>query len=102
MYPQIRPRGTSQGLFYLQSKGAYMEGTTFELKYCERCGALGLRPPDSPANYCEPCARILFMLPTSLHRGLRRLSYGVLHRQERQPATSAANATPSLGSAVRL
>jgi hypothetical protein len=78
-----------------------MEGTTFELKYCERCGALGLRRPHSPASYCEPCARILFLLPTSLHRGRRRLSQGAHHRQKRQPAASAANATPSLGSAVR-
>jgi hypothetical protein len=29
----------------------------FELKYCERCGGLWLRPRDAAAVYCAPCAR---------------------------------------------
>jgi len=29
----------------------------FELKYCERCGALWLRPRAAAAVYCVPCAR---------------------------------------------
>jgi hypothetical protein len=29
----------------------------FELKYCERCGGLWLRPCAATAVYCSPCAR---------------------------------------------
>jgi hypothetical protein len=29
----------------------------FELKYCERCGGLWLRPCAAAAVYCSPCAR---------------------------------------------
>jgi hypothetical protein len=30
---------------------------TLELKYCEWCGALWFRPPESVASYCEGCTR---------------------------------------------
>ncbi len=30
-----------------------------ELKYCERCGSLGLRPAASGAIYCASCARAM-------------------------------------------
>lgn len=33
--------------------------TTYELKYCERCGALGMRRSDSSESYCRPCGKIL-------------------------------------------
>jgi hypothetical protein len=36
-----------------------MQGTTYELKYCERCGSLGLRRSQSGETYCEPCEQIL-------------------------------------------
>ena len=36
-----------------------MECITYELKYCERCGALGLRRSQSPESYCESCGKIL-------------------------------------------
>ncbi len=36
-----------------------MELITYELKYCERCGSLGLRRCQSSENYCEPCGLIL-------------------------------------------
>jgi hypothetical protein len=36
-----------------------MRPTEYELKYCERCGALGLRRAQSAETYCEPCGRIL-------------------------------------------
>jgi len=39
--------------------GIYMELATYELKYCERCGSLGLRRSQSTGTYCEPCGRIL-------------------------------------------
>lgn len=36
---------------------------TLELKYCERCGALYLRPGSSRAVYCAACARRMRRLP---------------------------------------
>jgi hypothetical protein len=36
-----------------------MQDVTYELKYCERCGSLGLRRSHSDETYCEPCGRIL-------------------------------------------
>lgn len=42
----------------------------YELKYCERCGGLWLRPVGEAAVYCEPCALLMDALP--LRRGPRR------------------------------
>jgi hypothetical protein len=36
-----------------------MQETAYELKYCERCGSLGLRRRESSETYCEPCGQIL-------------------------------------------
>jgi hypothetical protein len=36
-----------------------MQATEYELKYCERCGALRLRRCPSPETYCGPCRQIL-------------------------------------------
>jgi len=36
-----------------------MEGITYELKYCERCGALGTRRSAATNNYCESCAQVM-------------------------------------------
>jgi hypothetical protein len=36
-----------------------MEGTNYELKYCERCGTLGLRRARSAESYCRPCGQVL-------------------------------------------
>lgn len=36
-----------------------------ELKYCERCGGLGLRPAGSGLSYCESCAREMAQLPAA-------------------------------------
>ena len=33
--------------------------TTYELKYCERCGALGTRRSAATNNYCESCAQVM-------------------------------------------
>ena len=30
-----------------------------ELKYCEACGALWLRAPDSTVPYCQKCERVM-------------------------------------------
>ena len=70
-----------------------MEGTTLELKYCECCGALGLRRPHSSESYCERCARLLtrqiFSLCTG--RGRRRRS-----PDKFDPLRRVANASPAL------
>jgi len=36
-----------------------VQDVIYELKYCERCGSLGLRRSQSGKTYCEPCGRIL-------------------------------------------
>jgi len=36
-----------------------MQSITYELKYCERCGSLGLRRADSANIYCKPCGQAL-------------------------------------------
>jgi len=36
-----------------------MQATTYELKYCERCGTLLLRRSKSAESYCRPCGQIL-------------------------------------------
>jgi len=37
--------------------------TRMELKYCERCGGLWLRPAGSGLSYCESCTRQMAQLP---------------------------------------
>ena len=36
-----------------------MKAIKYELKYCERCGTLKLRPVSSANNCCLPCERML-------------------------------------------
>lgn len=36
-----------------------MKAIKYELKYCERCGTLKLRPISSANNCCLPCERLL-------------------------------------------
>ena len=38
----------------------------FELKYCERCGGLWLRPAGGHQIYCAGCGREMTKLPTVL------------------------------------
>jgi hypothetical protein len=51
-----------------------MESTNYQLKYCERCGSLRLRPAASAETYCQPCERALFTwsLPEETMRLLLR------------------------------
>ncbi len=53
-----------------------MPTTTYQLKYCERCGSLRLRAADSAETYCRPCERLLFnwALPEETVRLLLRWS----------------------------
>jgi hypothetical protein len=47
-----------------------MQLSTYELKYCERCGSLRLRPAASAQTYCEPCEQMLanYSLPNHAQR----------------------------------
>lgn len=40
----------------------------FELKYCERCGGLWLRPAGGAQIYCAACARAMAELPAVSHK----------------------------------
>lgn len=40
---------------------------SLELKYCERCGGLWLRPRGGPEIYCMNCARAMAELPPASH-----------------------------------
>ncbi len=44
-----------------------MDQSTYELKYCERCGSLLLRRSHTPETYCKQCIRTLtsYSLPGS-------------------------------------
>jgi hypothetical protein len=50
-----------------------MEGTVYELKYCERCGTLGLRRSRSAESYCRPCGQVLVSYSLPGDNGRRRL-----------------------------
>ena len=52
-----------------------MQTTRLELKYCERCGALGLRRLESGDNYCEGCAQLLSQQASAL-RVMRHVRHG--------------------------
>jgi len=49
----------------------------FELKYCERCGGLWLRPAGGAHIYCVACGRAMAELPSSsTERARARMSQG--------------------------
>jgi len=45
------------------SVGGCMNELSFELKYCERCGGLWLRPMGGGQIYCVGCGRAMAELP---------------------------------------
>ena len=48
-----------------------------ELKYCERCGALWLRPVGGRQIYCVTCGRAMGELPPASHKaGVPRVPRG--------------------------
>ncbi len=51
-----------------------MSSITYQLKYCERCGSLRLRPANSAETYCAPCEQALFnwVLPEDMRARLLR------------------------------
>jgi hypothetical protein len=49
----------------------------FELKYCERCGGLWLRPVGGGQIYCVACGRAMGELPAASHKaGAPRMPRG--------------------------
>jgi hypothetical protein len=64
-----------------------MEPTAYQLKYCERCGSLRLRPADSAENYCQPCEQALFnwSLPEETVRLLRKTRQAPDAAQDQNP-----------------
>ncbi len=62
-----------------------------ELKYCERCGGLHLRPRSEPGPYCAACARALelaeaVLAPRPLRRGRRPLASTTKPTETTRPA----------------
>jgi hypothetical protein len=47
------------------NEGSYEQ---VELKYCERCGGLFLRPQGSGRAYCKPCMPLMAELPQAKAR----------------------------------
>jgi hypothetical protein len=48
-----------------------MDTTKFELKYCELCGALGLRHTETSENYCRSCEELLTQRVVARHSSRR-------------------------------
>ncbi len=46
-----------------RSMGTDTKESSLELKYCERCGGLWLRPVGGEQIYCTVCARAMAELP---------------------------------------
>ncbi len=63
-----------------------MQSTTYELKYCERCGSLRLRRTASAGTYCEPCGQMLvaFSLPAHAERAMspKEAALDFLHQMQ--------------------
>jgi hypothetical protein len=51
------------------ANGSEMKVSSFELKYCERCGGLWLRPIGGGQIYCAGCGRAISELPVSSYEG---------------------------------
>jgi hypothetical protein len=67
-----------------------MQLSTYELKYCERCGSLRLRRSASAETYCEPCEQMLANYSLRNHAGRASL---LLHKP--RPKSVAAPLLPA-------
>ncbi len=56
-----------------------------ELKYCERCGGLWLRPVGDPAPYCAACDREMAQLPAPSRSS----------REQAEPGTGGPSPAPA-------
>lgn len=50
----------------MKKKSKVEEKSSLELKYCERCGGLWLRPTGGEQIYCVVCARQMAEMPPPL------------------------------------
>ena len=64
----------------------------FQLKYCERCGGLWVRPDGTATPYCPACERIMAALPLRTRRPDRKIV----------PATRAPGALALLSTAANF
>ena len=73
-----------------------MDRATYELKYCERCGALGTRRYATKDTYCEVCTELLArsFSPDSLSRRPRLRRHT---KRTRTPLQPKAAVQPVLG-----
>ncbi len=71
-----------------------MEGTSYELKYCERCGSLGLRRLRSAESYCRSCGQLVndSLSTHAIRKLLRRKP-----KAEVPPMPAVRNAVPAAG-----
>ncbi len=72
-----------------------MQLSTYELKYCERCGSLRLRPAASAETYCGPCGQMLASHSLSCHAQRATLLLGKL-RSKSVAAPLVTSAQPLL------
>ena len=52
-----------------------------ELKYCERCGGIWLRPVGGREIYCPPCIPKMAQIP---FRGMKKTSVAYLNRTDEE------------------
>jgi len=71
-----------------------------ELKYCERCGGLWLRPEGAEEVYCAKCRAVLAAMPNADEAPVRKAR----RRKARLPGTRAQGKAPreELGCPVRI
>ena len=67
-----------------------METIRFELKYCERCGTLKLRPVASATTYCRRCESLLTRFGGRLVTGHKAHRFPAGLRMRVAPAVLAA------------
>jgi len=81
-------------ILHLGKEDIIMDCATYELKYCERCGALGTRRSATNDTYCQLCEQILtrsfspeaLSRRPRLRRGAKRPSLPLQLKAEAQPA----------------
>jgi hypothetical protein len=70
-----------------KADGSKANEVQFELKYCERCGGLWLRPVGGEQIYCAACGRAMAELPPAFYE--RKAA-----RRPRGPASGTSDGEP--------
>jgi Zn-finger nucleic acid-binding protein len=66
--------------------------SSLELKYCERCGGLWLRPTGGEQIYCTVCARAMAELPPSSAEVRHRRSLSKMQRRAKREMEACVRA----------